>query len=170
MPLGTIALHPAGTSSYLFSMMPLPRGDLSILFSLVGPGGILFCWESHRKDLQHSPPHFTTNRIIDKCAIQSQASCSCQTLETVLGKELTKVWSVLSSIVSNLTIKPDFNENFVLTELSQSWLLAIEASITSAQIIPSRITKPINVATAKFLTAVAAVLLPSICFGSNTDV
>ena len=83
---------------------------------------------------------------------------------------MTKVQSVSSSIISDLTIKTDFNETYVLSEFIQRRLVTIEATITSAQKVLSRMTKSINVASAKVLTAVTAVLLPSICFGANTDV
>ena len=77
---------------------------------------------------------------------------------------MTKVQSVLSSIVFDLTIKSGFNEMFALSELSQRQLLTTTASITSARKIQSRMTKSIDVATAKVLTAATVVSLPSIFF------
>ena len=89
-------------------------------------------------------------------------------METMVSN--IKVQSILSSIVSDLIIKPDFDEICVLSEVTQRPLLTIEGSITSARNIVSRLTKSINVTTAKVLTSVTAILLPSTCFGANTDV
>ena len=90
-------------------------------------------------------------------------------LEMVSGKELTKVESVLSSVISDLTSEPDFNETSVLSESTQCRLSMTEATIISAQKITSRMTKSINVASVKVLTCVTAILLPSTCLGANTD-
>ena len=82
---------------------------------------------------------------------------------------MTKVESVLSSIISDLTSEPDFNETSVLSESTQCRLSTMKATIISAQKIVSRMTKSINVASAKVLTGVTVVLLSSTYFGSNTD-
>ena len=76
---------------------------------------------------------------------------------------------MLSSIISDLTAKPDFNETSVLSESTQCRLSTMEATTISAQKIVSRITKSINVASAKVLTGVTVILLPSTCLGANTD-
>lgn len=90
-------------------------------------------------------------------------------LEKVTGKELSKAHSVLSSIVSGLTNEPGFNELAVLSENTWKRLASIDASITSAHRVISKMTKSMNLGTAKVLTAVTAVLLPPTCLDKKEE-
>ena len=81
-------------------------------------------------------------------------------LEKITSKELSEAHSVLLSIVSGLTNEPGFNELAVLSENTWKRLASINASITSAHRVISKMTKSMNLGTAKVLTAVTAVLLP----------
>ena len=91
-------------------------------------------------------------------------------LEIVCEKELAKAESVLSAVVSDLKEKGDFNELFVLSEETQKRLTTIDACFTSARIFFGKMTKLLNVTSAKNLTSVVAVLLPEKCFKEGNEV
>ena len=91
-------------------------------------------------------------------------------LEIVCEKELAKAESVLSAVVSDLKEKEDFNELFVLSDDTQKRLTTIDACFTSAQKNFGKMTKSMNVTSAKILTSVVAVLLPEKCFEEGNDV
>jgi len=87
----------------------------------------------------------------------------------VCDKELTKAESVLSAVVFDLKDQGDFNELFVLSADTQKRLTTIDACFTSAQKVFGKMTKSMNVATAKVLTSVVAVLLPEKCFEEGDE-
>ena len=90
-------------------------------------------------------------------------------LEIVTGKELAKAESVLSSIVSGLKKESDFNELCTLSDTTQKDLRAIQSCFLSAQKIIGKMTKSMNVTSAKILTGVTAVLLPPACLEKGND-
>ena len=91
-------------------------------------------------------------------------------LEIVCEKEVAKAESVLSAVVSDLKHVENFNELFVLSDETQKRLTTIDACFRSAQNLFGKMTKKMNLASAKILTSVVAVLLPEKCFEDENDV
>ena len=91
-------------------------------------------------------------------------------LEIQTEKELAKAESVLSAIVSDLKQEAGFNELSVLSVATKKRLATIDACFSSARKFVGKMTKSMNLASAKTLTAVIAVLLPSACFENDDDI
>ena len=81
-------------------------------------------------------------------------------LEQVTDKQLCCSQSILSSIVIDLAKERGFNELLVLIDTMQLKIVNMDHSIASATTILSGMSKSFNLATAKLLTAVCAVLDP----------
>ena len=90
-------------------------------------------------------------------------------LELVSSKELVKAQSVLSSVISDMMDEPSFDELSVLSSDTRNRLAVINASVASAASIMSKMTKSLNLGTAKLLIAVTAILLPENCLDPDTN-
>ena len=80
-----------------------------------------------------------------------------------------KAQSVLSSVISDMMDEPSFDELSVLSSDTRNRLAVINASVASAASIMSKMTKSLNLGTAKLLTAVTAILLPENCLDPDTN-
>ena len=91
-------------------------------------------------------------------------------LEKVTDKELSKAESILSSIVHDLSKQPGFIKTSVLSKERQRQISAVQASFGSAQKIIGSMSKSMNIASARILTAVTAIMMPANCFEKGSDV
>jgi len=90
-------------------------------------------------------------------------------LESASGKEIKKAESILSSIVFGLTKEPGFVERAVLSNDTRKRFSVIEDSILRAGAAMRCLARSANLGSAKVLTAVTAVLLPSGCVEKNSS-